>query len=202
MHRAYVSNASATPKLTLTHFPAILFSFAFSHQKPPYPHSVPLHTCIHPYCISPTCPHSNTQHLVLFACVNCVKKWRPYPVERQRLSFLHMLRDTLLEKLRRSRSFGDLASLRPRPKSSLEVYVSVLWPLDPPNLTFVCPLPHVHEGDVLLCWCGHTWACPVPFCGLQNAMCNCLHAYLHVLLRFFYSDLPSCDSVLVEQMVS
>lgn len=62
-------------------------------------------------------------------------------MERQRLSFLHMLRDTLLEKLRRSRSFGDLASLRPRPKSSLEVYVSVLWPLDPPNLTFVCPLP-------------------------------------------------------------
>ncbi|XP_044026674.1 rho family-interacting cell polarization regulator 2 isoform X5 [Siniperca chuatsi] len=49
-------------------------------------------------------------------------KWRPYPVERQRLSFLHVLRDTLLEKLRRSRSFGDLASLRPRPKSSLEVY--------------------------------------------------------------------------------
>ncbi|KAM7373202.1 hypothetical protein PAMP_008074 [Pampus punctatissimus] len=49
-------------------------------------------------------------------------KWRPFPVERQRLSFLHMLRDTLLEKLRRSRSFGDLASLRPRPKSSLEVY--------------------------------------------------------------------------------
>ncbi|KAM9824330.1 rho family-interacting cell polarization regulator 2 [Neosynchiropus ocellatus] len=49
-------------------------------------------------------------------------KWRPYPVERQRLSFLHMLRETLLEKLRRSRSFGDLASLRPRPKSSLEVY--------------------------------------------------------------------------------
>ncbi|XP_031152133.1 rho family-interacting cell polarization regulator 2 isoform X2 [Sander lucioperca] len=48
--------------------------------------------------------------------------WRPYPVQRQRLSFLHMLRDTLLEKLRSSRSFGDLASLRPRPKSSLEVY--------------------------------------------------------------------------------
>uniref|UniRef100_A0A672FYA4 Rho family-interacting cell polarization regulator 2 n=1 Tax=Salarias fasciatus TaxID=181472 RepID=A0A672FYA4_SALFA len=49
-------------------------------------------------------------------------KWQPHPVERQRLSFLHMLRDTLLEKLRRSRSFGDLASLRPRPRSSLEVY--------------------------------------------------------------------------------
>uniref|UniRef100_A0A674PE35 Rho family-interacting cell polarization regulator 2 n=1 Tax=Takifugu rubripes TaxID=31033 RepID=A0A674PE35_TAKRU len=57
-------------------------------------------------------------------------KWRPYPVERQRLSFLHMLRDTLLEKLRRSRSFGDLASLRPRPKSSLEVYVSATLPDD------------------------------------------------------------------------
>ncbi|KAL3043825.1 hypothetical protein OYC64_003641 [Pagothenia borchgrevinki] len=53
---------------------------------------------------------------------NSFFKWRPYPVERQRLSFLHMLRETLLEKLRRSRSFGDLASLRPRPKSSLEVY--------------------------------------------------------------------------------
>ncbi|XP_065804317.1 rho family-interacting cell polarization regulator 2 isoform X2 [Labrus bergylta] len=51
--------------------------------------------------------------------------WRPYPVERQRPSFLHMLRDTLLEKLRRSRSFGDLASLRPRPKSSLEVYATL-----------------------------------------------------------------------------
>uniref|UniRef100_A0A7N8WTP8 Rho family-interacting cell polarization regulator 2 n=1 Tax=Mastacembelus armatus TaxID=205130 RepID=A0A7N8WTP8_9TELE len=51
-----------------------------------------------------------------------LEKWRPYPVERQRPSFLHMLRDTLLEKLRRSRSFGDLASLRPRPRSSLEVY--------------------------------------------------------------------------------
>ncbi|XP_032436740.1 rho family-interacting cell polarization regulator 2 isoform X2 [Xiphophorus hellerii] len=49
-------------------------------------------------------------------------KWPPYPVERQRLSFLQMLRETLLEKLRRSRSFGDLASLRPRPRSSLEVY--------------------------------------------------------------------------------
>ncbi|CAL8293559.1 unnamed protein product [Merluccius merluccius] len=49
-------------------------------------------------------------------------QWRPHPVERQRHSFLHTLRDTLLEKLRRSRSFGDLASLRPRPKSSLEVY--------------------------------------------------------------------------------
>uniref|UniRef100_A0A8C9W4C0 Rho family-interacting cell polarization regulator 2 n=2 Tax=Scleropages formosus TaxID=113540 RepID=A0A8C9W4C0_SCLFO len=41
---------------------------------------------------------------------------------RQRLSFLHVLRHTLLEKLRRSRSFGDLTSLRPLAKSSLEVY--------------------------------------------------------------------------------
>ncbi|XP_054620359.1 rho family-interacting cell polarization regulator 2 isoform X4 [Dunckerocampus dactyliophorus] len=49
-------------------------------------------------------------------------KWQPYPVERQRLSFLHVLRDALLKKLRRTRSFGDLALVRPRPKSSLEVY--------------------------------------------------------------------------------
>uniref|UniRef100_A0A8C1HIB7 Rho family-interacting cell polarization regulator 2 n=1 Tax=Cyprinus carpio carpio TaxID=630221 RepID=A0A8C1HIB7_CYPCA len=49
-------------------------------------------------------------------------KWRPQRWEGQRLSFLHRLRDTLLEKLRRSRSFGDLAALRPRSRSSLEVY--------------------------------------------------------------------------------
>ncbi|XP_029104253.1 rho family-interacting cell polarization regulator 2 isoform X3 [Scleropages formosus] len=49
-------------------------------------------------------------------------KWQPLPSERQRLSFLHVLRHTLLEKLRRSRSFGDLTSLRPLAKSSLEVY--------------------------------------------------------------------------------
>uniref|UniRef100_A0A8C6M4L7 Rho family-interacting cell polarization regulator 2 n=1 Tax=Nothobranchius furzeri TaxID=105023 RepID=A0A8C6M4L7_NOTFU len=48
--------------------------------------------------------------------------WQSCPVEHRRLSFLQMLRETLIEKLRRSRSFGDLASLRPRPKSSLEVY--------------------------------------------------------------------------------
>uniref|UniRef100_A0A674E6H8 Rho family-interacting cell polarization regulator 2 n=1 Tax=Salmo trutta TaxID=8032 RepID=A0A674E6H8_SALTR len=41
---------------------------------------------------------------------------------QHRLSFLHGLRNSLLEKLRRSRSFGDLVSLRPRPKSSLEGY--------------------------------------------------------------------------------
>lgn len=120
------------PELTLTLIPS-------PHIETPYPHSVPLHMCIHSSCIPLTRPHLNTQHLVPIACVHCVTKWRPYPVERQRLSFLHMLRDTLLEKLRRTRSFGDLASLRPRPKSSLEVYVSVLWPLNPPYLTLVCP---------------------------------------------------------------
>lgn len=31
---AYVSDASATPKLTLTHVPAILLCFAFPHQNP------------------------------------------------------------------------------------------------------------------------------------------------------------------------
>uniref|UniRef100_A0A9J7Z465 Rho family-interacting cell polarization regulator 2 n=1 Tax=Cyprinus carpio carpio TaxID=630221 RepID=A0A9J7Z465_CYPCA len=50
--------------------------------------------------------------------------WHPRRWEGQRLSFLHTLRETLLEKLRRSRSFGDLAALRPRSRSSLEVYVS------------------------------------------------------------------------------
>lgn len=50
--------------------------------------------------------------------------WQPQPRQGHHLSFLHTLRDTLLEKLRRSRSFGDLAALRPRPRSSLEVYVS------------------------------------------------------------------------------
>uniref|UniRef100_A0A8C1RG96 Rho family-interacting cell polarization regulator 2 n=1 Tax=Cyprinus carpio TaxID=7962 RepID=A0A8C1RG96_CYPCA len=49
-------------------------------------------------------------------------KWHPRRWEGQRLSFLHTLRETLLEKLRRSRSFGDLAALRPRSRSSLEVY--------------------------------------------------------------------------------
>ncbi|XP_016388599.1 protein FAM65B [Sinocyclocheilus rhinocerous] len=49
-------------------------------------------------------------------------KWHPRRLEGQRLSFLHTLRETLLEKLRRSRSFGDLAALRPRSRSSLEVY--------------------------------------------------------------------------------
>ncbi|KAL6456903.1 hypothetical protein MHYP_G00338660 [Metynnis hypsauchen] len=48
--------------------------------------------------------------------------WQPQLRQGHHLSFLHTLRDTLLEKLRRSRSFGDLAVLRPRPRSSLEVY--------------------------------------------------------------------------------
>ncbi|KAL4629945.1 protein FAM65B-like [Arapaima gigas] len=48
--------------------------------------------------------------------------FKPLPSDRRRLSFLHALRHTLLEKLRRSRSFGDLTSLPLLPKSSLEVY--------------------------------------------------------------------------------
>ncbi|XP_026862180.2 rho family-interacting cell polarization regulator 2 isoform X2 [Electrophorus electricus] len=47
--------------------------------------------------------------------------WQPLG-QQGHLSFLHTLRDTLLEKLRRSHSFGDLAALRPRPRSSLEFY--------------------------------------------------------------------------------
>ncbi|XP_045565780.1 rho family-interacting cell polarization regulator 2 isoform X2 [Salmo salar] len=50
-------------------------------------------------------------------------EWHPRPSPTQhRFSFFHALRNSLLEKLRRSRSFGDLASLRPRSKSRLEVY--------------------------------------------------------------------------------
>ena len=96
------------------------------HIKILYPHSVPPYISLHPFCVTLSCHLSNHQHPVPYGCVHNKKKWQQYPVERQRVSFLHMLRDTLLEKLRRSRSFGDLASLRPRPKSSLEVYVSVL----------------------------------------------------------------------------
>lgn len=55
---------------------------------------------------------------------NGAQTWQPQHRQGHHLSFLHTLRDTLLEKLRRSRSFGDLAALRPRPRSSLEVYVS------------------------------------------------------------------------------
>lgn len=69
-----------------------------------------------PQRAAPTCSRSAT--------LRCVKKWRPRTRERQRVSFLHALRVALLEKLRRSRSFSDLSSLWPRPKSSLEVYVS------------------------------------------------------------------------------
>lgn len=90
---------------------------------------------------------------------------QPYPVERGRLSFLHMLRETLLEKLRRSRSFGDLASLRPRPKSSLEVYVSVRLGPYPPNLAVcVCVSPTSLTWWRLLCWCGNIWIGPAPHC--------------------------------------
>ncbi|XP_077363540.1 rho family-interacting cell polarization regulator 2 isoform X2 [Festucalex cinctus] len=46
--------------------------------------------------------------------------WRRPPTQRQHPSFLHALRDALLETFRRARSFGDLSA--PRPKSSLEVY--------------------------------------------------------------------------------
>ncbi|TRY84381.1 hypothetical protein DNTS_025468 [Danionella cerebrum] len=49
-------------------------------------------------------------------------RWQPRRWEGQRLSFLHTLRETLIEKIRRSRSFGDLAALRPRSRSSLEIY--------------------------------------------------------------------------------
>lgn len=88
-------------------------------------------------------------------------------MERQRLSFLHMLRDTLLEKLRRSRSFGDLASLRPRPKSSLEVYVSVMCPSKPDS----CVRSHLRAMIGVESNGGHT----LVLCELRNATtCVCM----------------------------
>ncbi|KAJ3609564.1 hypothetical protein NHX12_024084 [Muraenolepis orangiensis] len=86
-------------------------------------------------------------------------QWRPHPAEPQRLSFLHALRDSLLEKLRRSRSFGDLASLRPRPKSSLEVYSTLpddvfehggcSITVTPPETYASCPqLPATREDSI------------------------------------------------------
>uniref|UniRef100_W5MB09 Rho family-interacting cell polarization regulator 2 n=1 Tax=Lepisosteus oculatus TaxID=7918 RepID=W5MB09_LEPOC len=42
--------------------------------------------------------------------------------DRQHLLFIDTLRDTFFEKLRRSRSFSDLPSLKLRPKSELELY--------------------------------------------------------------------------------
>lgn len=69
--------------------------------------------------------------------------WQLQPRQGHHLSFLHTLRDSLLEKLRRSRSFGDLAALRPRPRSSLEVYVS--------QVVVCAQLPSKH---VCVCVCG------------------------------------------------
>lgn len=114
-----------------------------------------------------------------------------------------MLRDTLLEKLRLSRSFGDLASLRPRPKSSLEVYVSVLRPLDP-NLT-VCAPPTPYLGtewgcSVFLCWCGPLAL--VLFCELQNAICGSLHVYAQAFLVVVFLELTYFDSILVDRIWS
>ncbi|XP_023675876.1 rho family-interacting cell polarization regulator 2 isoform X2 [Paramormyrops kingsleyae] len=45
--------------------------------------------------------------------------------DRQRLSVLHVLRNTLVEKLSYSRSLGHLASLQLHPKSSLDDYVAL-----------------------------------------------------------------------------
>uniref|UniRef100_A0A4W3IRG8 Rho family-interacting cell polarization regulator 2 n=1 Tax=Callorhinchus milii TaxID=7868 RepID=A0A4W3IRG8_CALMI len=46
------------------------------------------------------------------------------PEDRLRLSFIDVLRDTFFDKLRRSRSFSDLPSLRLRSAGRLELYVS------------------------------------------------------------------------------
>ncbi|XP_036394874.1 rho family-interacting cell polarization regulator 2-like [Megalops cyprinoides] len=48
--------------------------------------------------------------------------WHTPQQDGQHPSFLHTLRDTFLQKMRRSRSLADLPTLRMRPTSSLEVY--------------------------------------------------------------------------------
>lgn len=178
-------------------------------NPPPFPCSPSphFHTNTPPFVptLALTPKHDTLFLFVLFylpACLPCVKKWRPSPVERRRLSFLHALRDSLLEKLRRSRSFGDLASLRPRPKSSLEVYVSVLCPPPPtPSPTLPTPL-HL------------TLVCKPPFLGrdrsgvrrraqieLQNATCVCmlpLHD-VHKLACVCFSSRPE-DAVVLSRL--
>lgn len=125
-NQPHVSTPQTNPRL----FPCSpSLHFHINPHSPTFPNAtVCLHFVTHLPSLTNTTPCS---FFFFFTRLRCVKKWRPSPVERQRLSFLHMLREALLETLRRSRSFGDLASLRPRPKSSLEVYVSVLCP--PPN---------------------------------------------------------------------
>lgn len=89
-------------------------------------------------CILPVAPCASWLLCVcVCVCFSMTKKWQPRRWEGQRLSFLHTLRETLLEKLRRSRSFGDLAALRPRSRSSLEVYVSQVT-VCPAVLSEVC----------------------------------------------------------------
>lgn len=73
MHHAYVSDDAAAPKLTLTHFPAILLSFAFPHQTP-LTHTLShfTHLSIPPVSHSPPALTRNTQHLVpICPCALC-----------------------------------------------------------------------------------------------------------------------------------
>lgn len=49
------------------------------------------------------------------------------PQDRLQLSILDPLQDAFFDKLRRSRSFSDLLSLRLRPRAGLEHYVSLEW---------------------------------------------------------------------------
>ncbi|XP_069075964.1 rho family-interacting cell polarization regulator 2 isoform X3 [Pleurodeles waltl] len=49
-------------------------------------------------------------------------KWLHPPPERLRLSIMDALQDTFFDRLRRSRSFSDLPSLRLRPRAGLERY--------------------------------------------------------------------------------
>ncbi|XP_043575015.1 rho family-interacting cell polarization regulator 2 isoform X2 [Chiloscyllium plagiosum] len=67
----------------------------------------------------------NTPETPTFEDFSFFKCLQPSP-DRLRLSFIDALRDTFFDKLRRSRSFSDLPSLRLRPRERLELYSSQL----------------------------------------------------------------------------
>ncbi|XP_078395353.1 rho family-interacting cell polarization regulator 2 isoform X1 [Cetorhinus maximus] len=79
-------------------------------------------TCVQRRCsiYSQSTPETPTfEDFSFFKCL------QPSP-DRLRLSFIDALRDTFFDKLRRSRSFSDLPSLRLRPRERLELYSSQL----------------------------------------------------------------------------
>ncbi|XP_072365739.1 rho family-interacting cell polarization regulator 2 isoform X2 [Scyliorhinus torazame] len=89
-------------------------------------------------CVQRRCSiySQSTPETPTFEDFSFFKCLQPSP-DRLRLSFIDALRDTFFDKLRRSRSFSDLPSLRLRPRERLELYSSELEAdiLDNENLT-------------------------------------------------------------------